>query len=171
MVMGRPPKPVEEKRRIGNPGRRPLPEPVAYLAPVTEVPKPPTGLRAGGKRQWCQIHEAARVWVNAGLDAGMVERVCRLWDEMDRLRREVEKHGYLLEEPITAGQQGKIVGTRLVANPAVRMLRDAEKQWQSMMSDLCIPPAARARLGLVQVKAAAEKSKLEQIFDRRRSSG
>lgn len=167
---GRPAKPVEVKRALGNPGRRPLPEPVAYLAPVGEIPKPPAGLRAGGKRLWAEIWSAAQIWVNVGLDAGMVEQTCRLWDDMGALRREVSRHGHLLSEPIVT-PTGVEVGTRLVANPAVKMLRDAETQWRSCMADLCIPPAARARLGLVQVKAAAEKSKLEQIFERRRPAG
>lgn len=167
---GRPAKPVEVKRMLGNPGRRPLPEPVAYLPAVVDTPPPPAGLRTAGKRLWGQIWPAAQIWVNVGLDSGMVEQTCRLWDDMVALRRLVAKHGPLLEEPIvTPG--GVEVGTRLVANPAVKMLRDAEKQWQSFMADLCVPPAARARLGLVQVKAAAEKSKLEQIFDRRRPAG
>ena len=36
MTRGRPPKPVELKRRLGNPGKRPLPVPVGHVAPLAE---------------------------------------------------------------------------------------------------------------------------------------
>lgn len=165
MPAGRPPKPVEEKRRLGNPGRRPLPEPLSYLPAVSGTPKVPVGLKIGGKRLWTQIYDAARVWVS-DLDQAEVEVACRLFDDIASYRRLVTKHGPLLEEPITT-PTGVEVGIRLVANPAVKMLRDAEKQWQSCMADLCIPPAARARLGLAQVKA---QSKLEEILARRNAA-
>ena len=44
--MGRPPKPIEQKRALGNPGKRPLPTEgsLVLLPSMYEVPEPPRPL-------------------------------------------------------------------------------------------------------------------------------
>jgi hypothetical protein len=61
-----------------------------------------------------------------GLDTSTVELACRTLDDIVNLRAVVAEHGSVLQEPIST-PSGKIVGTRMVANPAVKMLRDAER--------------------------------------------
>jgi P27 family predicted phage terminase small subunit len=159
--MGRPPVPNELKERRGTsrPDRLPVVQTVTLLPAVDGVPDPPAGLRTGGKRAWADIWTAAGAWVSQGLDGALVEQACRTYDEIGQLRLEIKKHGLLVEET-HASASGKVLGIKLVANPAAKMLRDAEKSWKEYLVLLAIPPTERARLGLTQVKA---QSKLEAL--------
>jgi hypothetical protein len=85
-------------------------------------------------------------------------------DDIVRLRESIAEHGSVLEEPIVTAS-GKVVGTKKVANPAVRMLRDTERQLERWLMALSIPPGARAALGWAQVKT---ESKLEALMAQRR---
>jgi hypothetical protein len=77
-----------------------------------------------------------------------------------RLPGDIAEHGPILDEP-TVSASGKVVGHRQVPNPAVRMLRDAERRLERWLMLLAIPPSARAAHGLAQVKAV---DKLESIL-------
>jgi hypothetical protein len=85
-------------------------------------------------------------------------------DDIVRLREYIAAHGAVVEEPIVT-PAGKVMGTRMVANPAVKMLRDAERQLERWLMALSIPPGARAGLGWAQVKT---ESKLEALMATRR---
>lgn len=148
---GRPPKPTEQKRAQGNPGKRNLPVPSVTLPAAPRTPPLPVEIGDFGAEHWDQIWTVAQSWLNPTLDGPVVEIVCRTFDEIHDLRAALEKFGPLLEEPI-ATPSGEIVGKRLVPNPASKMLRAAEKQLQSWLSDLGFPPSARARLGFIEVK-------------------
>ena len=157
--MGRPPKPIEQKRRLGNPGRRDLPVPLYEIEPVVKIPTAPRGLQASGRRFWKDTWTAGSAWLSPRLDYAVVELAARSFDEV-RAYRDILAKGSLLQEPITTAS-GKVVGTRFVPNPAEMMLRRAERQLERWLVELAIPPIARARLGLVQVKA---QSKLEALM-------
>jgi hypothetical protein len=45
--MPNPPKPVERKRKSGNPGKRPLPKPTSLVLAQEHLPQPPQGSQAG----------------------------------------------------------------------------------------------------------------------------
>jgi hypothetical protein len=98
------------------------------------------------------------------LDSALVELAARTLDDIVRLREHIAAHGAVVEEPI-ATPAGKVMGTRMVANPAVKMLRDAERQLERWLMALAIPPGARAALGWAQVKT---ESKLEALMAQRR---
>jgi len=171
--MGRPPKPVEQKRRTGNPGQRPLPEPVQWLPPApVGGPPVPDGLSEAGRRFWVDVWQAGAPWLSPAIDLDTVALAARLFDDATAFREEIAARGRLIEEPML--YQGEIVvdAVKVVANPAVKMLRDAEKSLLAYLIDLGFTPTARARLGLAQVKA---QSKLEQLArereDRARQAG
>lgn len=173
---GRPPKPTELKRRNGNPGQRRLPTPVVLLPGGQGTPEPPSNLGPIALNRWPLIWETAQDWLNPGLDGPQVETICRLYDEISELRKLLEVHGHLISEPIMTPKgpaidptSGEIV-TKLVANPASRLLRAAEKQLQGWLSDLGFSPTARARLGLAEVK---RQTTLETLLAQRanRNSG
>ena len=167
MPAGRPRLPAEEHIRNGNPGKRPLPEPIGYITGLSTVPEAPETLGTKGSKQWPVIWEAALVWLNPGLDGPVVERVCNLYDEIAILERDIKKYGLVFLEPIMTVRGPAIdpetgnVMTRRVANPAAKLLRDAEKQLQGWLSDLGFTPSARARLGLVRVKAEGKLADLK----------
>lgn len=154
MPGGRPPKPIEVKRRNGNPGKRALPKrgSSAALEPVgPNLPAVPIALQVHGRGTWTTIWTGGQAWLSPRVDLIRVETVCRLVDDLASYREYVFKLGPLLEEPIVT-PTGLEVGTRFVPNPAVKMLRDAEKQLDRELSALGFDPASRSKLGLAEVK-------------------
>jgi len=130
---GRPPKPIEQKRLAGNPGKRRLPS-GTELALVAPVQRGALDLRA-----------------DEVLDAVLGKGVAWLSEtdgpKLVILREQLEER-QSLRDAVLAG-----TGDR-------RALRDLEKQIAEALSLLGFDPAARSRLGLAEVKAA---SKLEGI--------
>jgi P27 family predicted phage terminase small subunit len=102
----------------------------------------------------------AHRWLAPSVDSLTVESICHTTSEIAQLR--VLAKTPLLEEPIVS-PNGTELGTRLVANPAVNMLRKAQAQLTKELSDLGFNPTARARLGLAEVK---RQSKLEELLSR-----
>jgi P27 family predicted phage terminase small subunit len=103
--------------------------------------------------------------LSPAMDYPTVELAARTFDELAKYRRLVEKHGVLLQEPIVT-PTGAVVGERWVPNPVVKMMRDAEKTLERWLVELGLTPSARARLGLVQVKA---ESKLDALIASRQA--
>lgn len=158
--MGRPPKPIEVKRRAGNPGKRALPAPVVALPAAVSPPEPPDGLSAFGQQFWSDVWSRGAAWLTPALDLGTVELAARLFDDIAAYRQEIADRGRVIEEPIL--WQGEVVpdAVKLAPNPAVKMLREAERSLLAYLIDLGFTPTARAKLGLTTVKA---ESKLEAL--------
>lgn len=135
---GRPPKPIEIKRRTGNPGKRKLPTPVVALAPVrsaTELPDLADG------RAWLQhlLDAGASTWVGP-TDAATLELAVQLWDDRLIARRAWQA------QPDNAELRRAYEG--LTARLA------------SVLSSLGLDPVSRSRLGVAAVKA---RTKLEEL--------
>lgn len=144
-VRGRPPKPTELKRKLGNPGKRALPEPskVIPLRPVEGMPDYPETLEADGKLLWEQIWRMAAVWVSPATDAVMVQMACELADaRVVALKRYMATH-----------------------DPAdLRAMNAVYNELRSTLSALGFDPTARARLGVAEVKAV---SAIDKLLERR----
>lgn len=137
MPVGRPPKPVEQKRRTGNPGKRKLPGatqlaavPAIEVAPV-DLP-PDTTLDA--------IFDAGRAWLAASDVTAMA-----------LLRESLEERAVL---------RALVMQTQ--STDARKALRDLDKQIIGQLSLLGFDPSARSRLGLAEVKAATTLEKLRK---------
>lgn len=144
---GRPPKPAEQKRRTGNPGKRALPELAAVTplyAPV--APDPPRPLAAAGRALWERAWANGRAWM-AETDVELLQLTCEQLDERQALRLRVLRDNDWRER---AG------------------LRALEKEIQDGLSMLGFTPSERARLGVAEVKVA---SALEEVRRRREASG
>ena len=74
--------------------------------------------------------------------------------------------GVLLEEPIVS-PSGKVVGTRVVPNPAAAMLRALDKQLDALCDRLGLVPAARARLGLTLTTAERQAAEVSNLLGAR----
>lgn len=137
MPPGRPPKPTEQKRKLGNPGKRALPNGSALAAVPAISPEPvdldPTEVMAA-------VLEAGKPWL-----ATSDLLACVL------LRESIEERSSLRELVIQSG-----------STDARKALRDLDKQIISQLSQLGFDPAARSRLGLAEVKAASTLEKLRQ---------
>ena len=152
---GRPKKPVEIKRRAGNPGGRALPVPVAVVTAAPSTPRAPKGLERPGRSLWRAVWRDAGDWL-APTDAVLVRMLCEAADERENLRELIAAEGYTFTT--AKGYVG--------IHPVVSTLRKLEAQIISMLSMLGFSPADRTRLGLVEVKRAG---RLEDLLRRRQS--
>lgn len=140
---GRPPKPVEQKRALGNPGKRALPVPVAYLEPAREIPEPERSLREAGRQLWDKAWSSGAGWISPTLDIHLLLMTCEMFDERAELIIKVATEG----EPRDR-----------------RGLRELEKLIVNNLSLLGFSPTDRTRLGLAEIKAA---NKLTQLMAKR----
>tara|TARA_R110001606_G_scaffold109526_1_gene235182 strand:+ start:781 stop:1242 length:462 start_codon:yes stop_codon:yes gene_type:complete len=147
MTAGRPSKPIEQKRLLGNPGKRAMPDEnsVVLLQQVEETPEPPRPLLKYGQDLWDRIWGMAATWVSDTSDLELLTMTCEMVDERWNLRVKV-----------------------MQSDDAVmrRGLRELDRQIVSNLSLLGFTPSDRSRLGVAEVKA---KSKLEELMDRRAS--
>lgn len=141
MPAGRPAKPTEIKRKLGNPGRRPLPDSsvVQYLEPVVSVPDPARPLLKYGREFWDKVWGSGLSWISANTDAELLLMTCELVDERWNLRVRVMQSNDWRER---------------------RALRELDDRIIRNLSLLGFTPADRSKLGVAEVKAI---SKMEQL--------
>lgn len=133
---GRPPKPIEAKRRAGNPGKRALPN-GAGLAAVPAIIEAAGIADLDPLATLDTVLAAARPWL--ALTDGLAVVILR-----QTLEERTEVRGRAMAGSVEARKE----------------LRDLDRQLIGLLAQLGFDPAARARLGLAEVKAA---SKLEQL--------
>ena len=140
--MGRPPKPIEQKRALGNPGRRPLPQEgsLVLLPSMYEVPEPPRPLITQAARDiWERTWSMGQTWLSPQTDIELLLMTCEMVDERWNLRIKV------LQDNRSEERKG---------------LRDLERQLVANLSLLGFTPTDRSRLGVAEVKKI---SKLEAL--------
>jgi hypothetical protein len=145
--MPNPPKPNEQKRRIGNPGKRPLPDlkNIIKLPMASETPEPPRPLGAEGFKLWNRIWASGKTWLSPDSDIELVTILCESMDERTQLRLAVLR------------------GTDWRDRVALRSL---EGQLVSILSSLGLNPTDRSRLGVAEVKA---RGALEDLLSKRQN--
>jgi len=140
---GRPPVPLELKRRRGTlrPDRLPNGDPLSIVEPVG-LPEPPEGLSDTGLDFWSLVYEAGK-WISHSTDRTLVTIAAEQVEEREQLRALV------------------------LANPEdYRLrsgLRELEKALTSNLALMGFTPADRSRLGFAEVKKA---NKLEELMRR-----
>jgi hypothetical protein len=142
---GRPPKPAEQKRMLGNPGKRPLPESneIQLLEPANETPTPDRPLGKPGLELWERVWESGASWISPHTDLELLLITCELVDERWSLRAQV--------------LQGD-------DHRARRQLNDLTRIIIGNLSLLGFTPTDRSRLGVAEIK---KQSKLEELIARR----
>jgi P27 family predicted phage terminase small subunit len=166
---GRPPKPVEVKRNLGNPGKRelppvPTPDSNKRLKAVSNIPKPPRDLGKKGKLMWNTVWEAGQQTGHIAPlhDAQLILMLCQAVDEAEFLRNELVS--------------GNVDRVYLMSNgayaphPYVKDLANLRTQITAWLSMLGFSPTDRSRLGIGEV---VEDSPLDELLKRRqnRSTG
>lgn len=131
MPAGRPPKPTELKRRLGNPGKRPLGNAVALVA--LDIPTV-----ADGPIVQALVDSGAAAWIGA-TDAPTVRLAQRLWDDMEALRS-------ALDDEFDKKTHDAYMAT--------------VKELRSCLSMLGLSPSDRSRLGVAEVKARSKLEEL-----------
>jgi len=143
MPAGRPSKPIEQKRLLGNPGRRPLPESgsLQILPAISEIPEPSRPLLKYGRELWDNVWEQGLNWISPNTDSEILLMTCEMIDERWNLRVKV------MQTDDSKMRRG---------------LRELDRQIISNLSLLGFTPSDRSRLGVAEVKAL---SKLEQLME------
>lgn len=142
MPAGRPPKPIEQKRKTGNPGKRALPKEssLVVLPMATSIPEPHRPLLKYGKEFWDRVWGLGTSWISAQSDIELVLITCELIDERWNLRIKVMQNDDTKQR---------------------RALRELDRAIVSNLSLLGFSPSDRSRLGVAEVKA---RSKLEELM-------
>lgn len=140
--MPNPPKPIEVKRKLGNPGGRALPAvaSITALAPADGVPVPLRPLLPEGARLWQRVWSEGAVWLSPNTDIELVQMLAETMDEREGLREFV--------------MSGAAEWRDRVA------LRSVDDQIKSMLSALGFTPVDRTRMGVAEVRGL---SKLEAL--------
>lgn len=138
---GRPPKPTEQKRLTGNPGKRALPKQgeMVLLKSAYEIPEPHRPLLSAGKQLWERIWGMGQTWLSPDTDADLLLMTCELLDERWNLRIQVMQNNRPDER---------------------KALRELDRQLVANLSLLGFTPTDRSRLGVAEVK---RQSKLEEL--------
>jgi P27 family predicted phage terminase small subunit len=155
MTRGRPPKPVEIKRRTGNPGKRKLPEPISIVRASESPRSVPANLGVAGSALWDAVWSAGTDWL-APSDAPLVAILAELADE-----RESWKDRAATDGPTFTTATGYVA-----LHPAVSQVRTITRDMIAVLSLLGFSPTDRSRLGLAEVK---RMSGLAELLERRRA--
>ena len=153
-------RPLEQKRKLGNPGKEVLPTPTstATLTPATGIPPAPADLGDTGREVWDRLWSAGQAWLSPQTDRDILTRLCQAHDQREEMRGELESVGYLVE-----GSMGQ-----MRINPVVPALRALESQMTALEGLCGFNPSDRGRLGYAEVK---RQSKLEELLARRDERG
>lgn len=160
---GRPAKPTEQHRALGNPSHKALPNapmPGQGLPAASDVPTAPA-LGVDGLELWVQVWSAGRSWLSPESDYEIVTMLCHAKDESEECRRllsigEVPRY-YILPNG------------SYVTHPVVTQLKDLRTQMTSWLAALGFSPADRARLGVGEVRQGDVLDELEKRRNERRA--
>lgn len=133
------PKPASEKIREGTHKKRDGP-PEGVRPANGKRPPMPTGLSATAKTAWKNLVDdlQASALLDSA-DAALYEAFAVQFSRAREARRLIDRHGML----VPGAREGQ-----LVANPMIRVEREALKAVQSLAAELAIGMGTRARLGL-----------------------
>jgi hypothetical protein len=148
MPAGRPAKPTEIKRKLGNPGKRALPDTsvVQYLEQSLVIPDPARPLLKYGREFWDKVWGSGLSWISANTDAELLLMTCELVDERWNLRVRVMQSNDWRER---------------------RALRELDDRIIRNLSLLGFTPADRSKLGVAEVKAISKMEALKRRADER----
>lgn len=151
MPAGRPSKPIEQKRALGNPGHRPIPEQhaIVNMPAVTETPEPPRPLMKYGQEMWDRVWGMGASWISQTSDLELLMMTCEMIDERWNLRVKVMQYD----------------DARLR-----RGLRELDRQIVSSLSLLGFSPSDRARLGVGEVRQVDALDELRYRREERRKA-
>ena len=138
--MPNPPKPLELKKKLGNPGKQALP------TPLTQVEggylEPPRPLEFSGMQLWKSAMTTGGQWIARNTDTQLLLLTC---EQMDRRMDLIAQ--------IHETQEWRLY----------RALHDLEKMISANLSLLGFTPSDRTRMGVAEVKVA---SKLQELMER-----
>jgi P27 family predicted phage terminase small subunit len=154
MTVGRPAKPVEQKRKNGNPGKRKLPDLKNVIALPSIKGDAPLHLSDAGQKMWVDVRSMAP-WI-ANTDAKLLIELCEKMDKKYELKEKLAATDYVLFT-----DKGYAY-----ANPLFGMLNTVENDIVKLLSLLGLTPVDRSKLGVAEVTT---KGKLAQLLEQQKS--
>lgn len=150
---GPPPKPAEQVRRTGNPGKKKLPDRSNVVALPSMQRERPDTLGPDGSRFWDETIDVCRGWL-ANSDYQMV-RLCA---------EAIDRRAFMLRVLAEEGWSVMTDKGYPYKHPLVGPLMELEAQIGKWMAALGMTPADRTRMGVAEVKA---RSVLESLREKR----
>ena len=147
-------KPVERKRRIGNPSGRRLPDvvPMAEITTIvsTHIPQPVRQLGTQGMTLWNQVWQSGASWLKSNMDTELVLMLCEATEERTRLRVMLLKDQSLWRER--------------------RALREVDRQIITLLGQVGFSPSERGLLGTGETTKHEFSDLAKRIAEKRSSS-
>ena len=156
MSVGQPPKPIEVKRRNGNPGKRKLPDQNKIITLTRFSSAPPEHLGEVGAKLWSEILDMAP-WIANTDSKGLLE-LCEKMELKKEIQAKLKPAEYLLYTDKGYAYQ----------NPLFGMLTTVQADIMKNLSLLGLTPSDRSKLGVAEVKAMG---KLEELLQSKRNAG
>jgi P27 family predicted phage terminase small subunit len=156
-VRGPKPRPVEVKKREGNPGKRKLPEPVIVSGrPLpAELDEPPEHLPIEAKEFWREyISRLVEVGIVDLVDVPALEMLATMYARARQASRVVAKEGHY-----TRGSTGQIV-----EHPALKIERESMSQFWKMAEHFAFTPVARVRLGMAELQRKSLHAEMHDVL-------
>lgn len=157
--VGRPAKPIEQHRALGNPSHKSLPEaplPGQGLPAASSIPTPPA-LGIDGLELWNRIWSAGKSWLSTESDAAIISLLCQAHDEAEEIRRALA----IGEVPRTY----QLPNGAFVTHPYVSQLKELRSQMTAWLAAIGFSPSDRSRMGLGEVR---QVDVLDELENRRR---
>ena len=142
--MANPAKPLEVKRALGNPGRRPLPDVQATVSLPAGRVEPHQPLDWAGMLLWNRVFNAGQTWISPQTDVELLLLTCKQLDRQVLIERQ------FAEKPEDFHIH--------------RQLLDLESAIVTNLGKLGLTVDARSKLGLAEIKA---ETKMEQLRKRK----
>ena len=139
--MPNPPKPTEQKRKLGNPGKRALPNEAQTIALPSGYVDPPRPLEFAGQQLWDAAFKHGGTWISSNTDVPLLTLTCEQLDRREELRSALAENG--------------------LDRQLIMSINETEKLISSNLGLLGFSPADRTRLGLAEVKT---QSKLQELM-------
>lgn len=138
--MPNPAKPVELRRKLGNPGQQPMPKPGELMPLPGGYVEPFRPLEFAGKQLWDSVFSHGDLWISSRTDVHLLMMTCEQLDRREEIRSLITetKDWHLLKQ-----------------------LNDLERLISSNLGLLGFTPSDRTRLGLAEVK---RMSKFEELL-------
>jgi hypothetical protein len=147
-------KPVERKRRIGNPSGRKLPEAVpanVVALPSSHIPEPHRQLSERvGLRLWNQVWSSGAGWLKQNMDAELVLMLCEAVQERIIIR------GLLAQDQTLWRER--------------RALREVDRQIITLLGQIGFTPSERGLLGTGEVTKHEFSDLHKRIAEKRSAS-
>ena len=147
-------KPVERKRRIGNPSGRKLPEivPMAEITSIASnhIPEPHRPLGDVGLMLWRQVWTSGAGWLKQNMDTEIVLMLCEASQERTRLRIMVSENASLWRER--------------------RALREIDRQIITLLGQIGFSPSERGLLGTGETTQHEFSDLANRIAEKRSAS-